>query len=102
VVDGFVQLPATVIDAPLPADKVIFLLDVVQLKLAHETAVAAASVTVKSAAPDEFVKNTLSAVVGAEDPDAPPSESDQLAVELLFHVPVPPTQYLSGIRLPFQ
>jgi hypothetical protein len=37
-------------------------------------------------------KNTLSAFVGADAPDAPPEEVDQLVVDTESQVPVPPTQ----------
>jgi len=51
-------------------------------------------VTVKSLVPEfELLsKNTLSAVVGADAPEAPPLVADQLAVLVEFHVPEPPTQ----------
>jgi hypothetical protein len=48
--------------------------------------------------PEAALKNTLSAVVGTEAPEPPPDVADQLVVEEVFHVPVPPTQYLSAIR----
>jgi len=41
-------------------------------------------------------KKTLSAAVGTEAPDAPPDVADQTVVDVVFHVPVPPTQYLSA------
>ena len=31
---------------------------------------------------------------GTEAPDAPPEVSDQFVVLVVFHVPLPPTQYL--------
>lgn len=37
-------------------------------------------------------KNTLSVAVGTDAPLAPPLDADQLAVLVLLHVPVPPTQ----------
>jgi hypothetical protein len=37
-------------------------------------------------------KNTLSAAVGTEAPEAPPELAAQLAVLVLLHDPVPPTQ----------
>jgi hypothetical protein len=40
---------------------------------------------------------TLSAEVGTDAPLGPPELEDQTDVELLFQVPVPPTQYLSAI-----
>jgi len=56
----------------------------------RDTAVAA-TVTV-AAVPELASKKTLSAFVGALAPEAPPEVSAQFAVELLFHVPLPPTQ----------
>ena len=40
---------------------------------------------------------TVSAATGADAPDAPPDVADQLAVELAFHVPEPPTQNLAAM-----
>ena len=37
-------------------------------------------------------KNTESAAVGTDAPPAPPEMVDQLVVDVVFHVPVPPTQ----------
>jgi hypothetical protein len=53
-----------------------------------------AIVTVKAPVPvfELASKNTLSAAVGTDAPVAPPDESDQLVVLVLFQVPVPPTQ----------
>ena len=42
-------------------------------------------------------KYTSSEVVGAEAPLAPPELVDQLVVDELVQLPVPPTQYLSAI-----
>jgi hypothetical protein len=42
-------------------------------------------------------KKTLSATVGTLAPLAPPLLALQLVVLVVFHVPVPPTQYLSAI-----
>lgn len=42
--------------------------------------------------PDKESKNTPSIFVGAEAPGAPPEVADQLAVDVLSQVPVPPTQ----------
>ena len=42
-------------------------------------------------------KNTLSTDVGTLAPLAPPEEALQCVVSLEFHVPAPPTQYLSAI-----
>jgi hypothetical protein len=42
-------------------------------------------------------KKTSSTEVGAVAPLAPPEEADQLVVDELVHVPVPPTQYLFAI-----
>jgi len=52
------------------------------------------SVTVNDPVPtfELALKNTLSAVVGAEAPAAPPSVALQLPVLVVFHVPSPPTQ----------
>jgi hypothetical protein len=47
--------------------------------------------------PELALKNTSSAVVGTEAPVDPPDVADQLAVEEVFQVPVPPTQYLSAM-----
>ena len=44
-----------------------------------------------------LLKVTVSADVGALAPLAPPEEALQLVVVVLFHVPDPPTQYLSAI-----
>jgi hypothetical protein len=40
-------------------------------------------------------KNTESAAVGTDAPLGPPDEVDQFVVDEVFHVPAPPTQYLS-------
>jgi hypothetical protein len=48
--------------------------------------------------PEEPLKNTSSAAVGTLAPLAPPEVADQTVVLVVFHVPVPPTQYLSAIR----
>ena len=37
-------------------------------------------------------KKTLSADVGTEAPLAPPDAADQFVVDVVFHVPEPPTQ----------
>jgi hypothetical protein len=42
-------------------------------------------------------KKTLSATVGTEAPPPPPEVADQLVVDDVFQVPVPPTQYLLAI-----
>jgi hypothetical protein len=42
-------------------------------------------------------KKTLSATVGTLAPLGPPLLALQLVVLVVFHVPVPPTQYLSAI-----
>jgi hypothetical protein len=42
--------------------------------------------------PDPLSKNTLSADVGTDAPDAPPEDADQFVVLLVFQVPAPPTQ----------
>jgi len=47
--------------------------------------------------PDAESKVTASVEIGALAPPAPPEERDQLAVEAVSHVPVPPTQYLLAI-----
>ena len=47
-------------------------------------------------------KNTESAAVGTDAPLAPPEDADQLVVDEVFHVPVPPTQYLFAIITPQQ
>lgn len=54
------------------------------------------SVTVKSLVPvfELASKMTASEVVGADAPDAPPEEVDQLVVPVDAQVPEPPTQYL--------
>ena len=49
-------------------------------------------VTVYAVAFDRELKKTLSAVVGADAPPAPPEEADQFVVVVASHVPVPPTQ----------
>jgi hypothetical protein len=60
--------------------------------------VAAVDATVTTAAVPLLASNvTVSAVVGADAPDAPPDVAAQLAVELLFQVPDPPTQNLAAI-----
>lgn len=59
---------------------------------------ANAPVSVTVPVPEAALKNTLSEVVGTEAPEAPPEEADQLVVEEVFHVPAPPTQYLSAIK----
>jgi hypothetical protein len=66
--------------------------------VADEDTAVAATVTV-AAAPELASKNTASAEVGAEAPLAPPDVADQLVVDVLFHVPVPPTQYLFAIKI---
>jgi hypothetical protein len=48
-------------------------------------------------APQLALKMAASAAPGADAPDAPPEVADQLAVDVVFHVPVPPTQYLLAI-----
>jgi hypothetical protein len=48
-------------------------------------------------APDALSKITLSTDVGTLAPPPPPVEADQFVVEVVFHVPEPPTQYLSAI-----
>ena len=48
-------------------------------------------------APDALSKNTSSAVLGTLAPPDPPLVADQLVVELVSQVPVPPTQYLVAI-----
>ena len=64
--------------------------------------VAAVAATVTMAAVPLLASNvTVSAVVGAEAPEAPPLVADQLVVELLSHVPEPPTQNLDAIAMPF-
>ena len=45
-------------------------------------------------------KNTLSAAVGTDAPEPPPEAVDQLVVEVVFHVPAPPTQYLFAMFSP--
>jgi len=64
----------------------------------HAAQVAEAA-TVTTPVPDEALKNTLSAAVGADAPGTPPDVADQLRMLVLSHVPVPPTQYLSAIGL---
>jgi hypothetical protein len=48
--------------------------------------------------PDKELKIAASADVGADAPGAPPLVVDQLAVEVVFHVPVPPTQNLLAMN----
>jgi hypothetical protein len=47
--------------------------------------------------PQLALNSAASAAPGAEAPDAPPEVVDQFAVEVVFQVPVPPTQYLLAI-----
>jgi hypothetical protein len=62
----------------------------VKLKVAHVIVVAAAVVTVTT---PEFKSNiALSTDVGTDAPLAPPEVADQLAVLVVSHVAVPPTQ----------
>lgn len=69
--------------------------DLLTVQLEH-TAVA---VTVTVAATPEFASNVaVSALVGAEAPDAPPVVADQFAVLELSQVPEPPTQNLAAIE----
>jgi hypothetical protein len=58
-------------------------------------------VTVNGVVPEPLLKNTESVAVGADAPLAPPGEADQFAVDAVFHVPEPPTQYLSAIKPSF-
>lgn len=57
-----------------------------------------APVRVTVPVPEAALKKTSSVAVGTEAPEEPPEVADQLVVEEVFHVPVPPTQYLSAIR----
>lgn len=67
--------------------------------LSVHAAQVAEAVTATVPVPDEALKNTLSAAVGADAPGTPPDVADQLRMLVLSHVPVPPTQYLSAIGL---
>lgn len=52
-------------------------------------------------APELALIKQSSEEVGAEAPEAPPDEADQWVVLDASHVPVPPTQYLSAVELPY-
>lgn len=67
--------------------------------LSEQAAQVAEAATVTAPVPDEALKNTLSAAVGADAPGIPPDVADQLRMLTPFQVPVPPTQYLSAIGL---
>jgi hypothetical protein len=60
----------------------------------------AVAVVVHVPVPDNESKITSSTLIGAEAPAAPPEVADQLVVDALSHVPVPPTQYLVAIFCP--
>jgi hypothetical protein len=49
-------------------------------------------------APQLALNIATSAAPGADAPAAPPEVVDQLAVDVVFHVPVPPTQNLLAIE----
>ena len=74
-------------------EKVTVPADTVMLKQVN----APVKVTVYVAA---WSKITLSAAVGTDAPEPPPEDEDQLVVDEVFHVPVPPTQYLFAMITP--
>lgn len=90
-------VPATV-KVPVPAT-VIAVAGSMPVVLSVKQAGFVPSVTVKSLVPvfELASKMTASAVVGADAPDAPPEEADQLVVPVDAQVPEPPTQYLFAI-----
>jgi hypothetical protein len=71
--------------------------------LIEQVEVAAVAATETVAAVPLLASNvTVSAVVGADAPEAPPEVAAQLVVELLSHVPEPPTQNLAAIMRSYQ
>jgi hypothetical protein len=92
-----VTVPVVNVNAPVNAGEPERL-RLMSLLLTVQVDVAAVAATVTVAAVPLLASNvTVSAVVGADAPAAPPDVADQFAVELLSHVPEPPTQNLAAI-----
>jgi len=90
-----VKVPAEVQSVGLP-DRDRTMSDLLTVVL--DEAAVDATVTV-AAVPELESKVAVSAVVGADAPDAPPVVADQFAVLELSQVPEPPTQNRAAITL---
>jgi hypothetical protein len=91
-----VSVPDVSVNAPDNVSPAPNVRPTVLLLNATEVQIAPAAV-VQVPVPELVSKVTVSAATGADAPEAPPEVAAQFAVELAFHVPVPPTQNLAAI-----